>query len=212
MPPIRHPCPRRSRPFPPRRPQNYTPGSLGTCLAASGAARLWQRPVGGQHSRAGVLSKPDATEASELTATPPSQADKGPSCCRRFWGGLGPTLRGVACPWPCLCCLLVHSHTHTQFSMHASAATFQPSSLLHRLVCLCVCWWCASVQSLTAHSQKIRRVSVPRQEVPEDQHRQRGALVLLAFNDTLWPLMMGRNGLDGHGRCFRPLMLGRRLR
>jgi hypothetical protein len=111
MPPIRHPCRRRIQLFSP--PQ---PPELHACIA--GDLSRWQRRCSAlgeacvrRQIRAGVLSKPDATEASELTATPPSQADKGPSCCRRFWGGLGPTLRGVACPWPCLCCLLVHSHT-----------------------------------------------------------------------------------------------------
>jgi len=99
-----------------------TPGSLeAERHTGSGAARLWQRSVGGQHSRAaGVRSNPMPPKSGEDQATSELTSCSSPS--RLLCAGgqdhhaaedWGPRADGQRCAmpglWPCLCCLLVRS-------------------------------------------------------------------------------------------------------
>ena len=110
------PCPRSGIPalgafghFPPAAPRISenccnTPGSL-EAERHTGSAVPERHVRGSRAVQASAETRCHRSQRVDCYSSLPTpvQADKGPSCCRRFWGGLGPTLRGVACPWPCLC-------------------------------------------------------------------------------------------------------------
>ena len=99
MPPIRHPCPRRIRPFSPPPPPEFlriAATRLDRWKRSAIQAALCLRHVWGSR----------AVQASAETRCHRSQRVDCYSSLtgvQKILGGLGPTLRGVACPWPCLC-------------------------------------------------------------------------------------------------------------
>ena len=165
MPPIRHPCHGRIRRFCPR-----PSPELHAWIA--GDLSRWQRRCSAlgeacvrQQIRAGVLSKPGCHRSQRVDCYSSLTGGQRTIMLQKILGG--PRADAERCGMPlALPLLFVGALTHTAcsrcvWSCFLSNTCIDSPALCSINLCVCVCvrQWCASMQSLTAHSQEIRRVS-----------------------------------------------------